>query len=58
MKKSGKLSFSEMYGRIPVPKKANMIMQPKKGKGSYKRKQKNYNNSHSFGSDFFILGVI
>jgi len=40
MKKKKKKRKKHDIGRIPVPQKAGKIMQPKKGKGSYKRKSK------------------
>ena len=36
---SGKLSLSQIKGRIPIPKKGS-VMKVKKGKGSYRRKDK------------------
>ena len=39
MRMTGKLTFAELYGRLPTPKKGGP-MKSKKGKGSYTRKSK------------------
>ncbi len=52
IKKTGKLSFAQMYGRIPISKTGNVI-KPKKGKGSYSRKEKHKKGWSYSGYPFF-----
>jgi len=53
----GKLTFTELYGRLPTPKKGG-AMKSKKGKGSYQRTAKHKKgwslNDHPFFYDFFL----
>lgn len=44
-KKSGKMSLSQIMGRIPTPKKGG-IMKPKRGKGAYTRNRKHKGRSY------------
>jgi len=54
-KLSGKLTLSQIKGRIPIPKKGG-AMKPKKGKGSYTRNLKH--KGRSFNDCPFFLFIL
>jgi hypothetical protein len=51
-KKEVTLTFEELYGRLPTPKKGG-AMKAKKGKGSYTRKSKHRKGWSKFDHPFF-----
>ena len=50
----GQLTFEELYGRLPTPKKGG-AMKAKKGRGSYKRSSKHTKGWSSNDHPFFCL---